>query len=397
MDLVQELDVFLDEALESELDMVGLLPKALFPKLKALSITVEDCGPLCQHHLVKLLHGLVTPSLRNLHIDSSLDYLMGGPPPEILCHVKSNTGSLETLSLVVDRILPPQDQAAILEIIRSNPNLCELTIADTSPNIQAAFEAASRLPKLEYLSFCRYYDREGDPRIQPIPGGFPSLRNFRSYAATTSFPHILRSLPASSLEELNLWSNYESVNPEVNLHLLSNFIHIKTLDLHIESTVAHTWEGILQHILVCSKLESLSLATRNPSQGLCDSMMLVMAQAWPRLRHLDLIRIGDSPTVTLQGLAPLAQFCPGLECLNIAVDARGLPEQIDMPHIGLAVTELELARWSPLDERRDRVVDFVCRMWPNQSYENRPPGDWDSIWSAVNTRLHREAKSGKET
>lgn len=395
--------------LDFALDDVSLLPEGLLPNLRTLNIET-DHDPESHGRLIKVLDGLLTPSVRRFSLRFSRrgrreDYDASTCVP-LLEVIKNRTSGLVTLCFKQHRDVPSQGHISFAQVLKANPSIHSLTFTQTSADLQAIINEAANLPNLTCLSFCDgsssdYAYRDADPTIGPLPHGFPALHAFKAHVGTQSFPHILDSLPISFMKNLYLRSTDHDAPPS-SLHALSQFTNLTTLSLHLQSE-AHVWEHVLRHVLPCMRLESLAVTVPYAARDLTNEMVECMASAWPSLQSLVVLPDGGRagrPTVSLGGLACLAVLCPELQTLRMEANVSHLPEEVDsLAAVGLAVTTLDLAT-SPrsIGPADPRLIDFICRMWPNQRSEDREmetefsnPEHW--IWSAVDARLKEESRA----
>lgn len=386
---IKDLSLVVSHNLTDGMELPKDLPVPLLPSLHSLRIRVVT-GSL-QNILRMLLH----PSLRKLQIDflSSPDITtVFRGVPEIM---REATGGLENLSIVTASSLSHAAHSELSTVVRSNPHLRQLAVADIGDEYHATVEAAGELSELEEASFLSEILRREGPVFKPSRG-FHSLVNFKTDIATESIPDLLQCLESDRLEELTLYSYARTPNPAVHMQGLQRYSSLKLIDLWLDST-GPVWQGAILPLLSCSRMESVEISINDMASQIDDSMTKTMARAWPDLHNLALshtvIREGATPAATLQGLVWFAVHCPALRCLSIAVDASSLQEgeNFEFAAIGFALEELDLSG-SHADGCEERIAGFIFRMWPNQTVETQEyhPGEehrWRRIREIVKTRL----------
>ncbi|KAJ6531421.1 hypothetical protein DFH09DRAFT_933844, partial [Mycena vulgaris] len=128
-------------------------------------------------------------------------------------------------------------------------------------------------------------------------------------------------------------------------------------------------------VLFCfSNLTDLSLFL--PFVFSLDELALsAMARAWPRIKILSLIdnsytedlsTLDDLPRVTLQGLRALAEHCPDLKYLGLALDASVVPKF--GKEVGKRIRQMKLhgmnVAYSPISAPVS-VARFISGIFPN--------------------------------
>ncbi|KAF8869319.1 hypothetical protein BD779DRAFT_1682338 [Infundibulicybe gibba] len=200
---------------------------------------------------------------------------------------------------------------------------------------EESLRVVAGLPHLLKLSLTEVDSEFGDT-FSPIPGQpvFPVLRELHITADTSTLCiNLLRAAIHCPLEEFTLlcgefaldWYNtFSALAGLYNKATLKN-IHVEDFDSFQESGAPRTTDQ-LQPLLSLTNLTHIYLRTRYG----CDidnAFLREMATAWPRLQDLDIKAFEifqpteQQPRLTLQGLAPLAELCPGLENLAIDIDA----------------------------------------------------------------------------
>lgn len=368
--------------IKEDATMISALASLLhlpFPNLRSLSLHVGATVPSV----------LFQPPLHKIQIWFSSSNTQSFLDATLL--IKTATGNLESLTLSIGTALPPDAYEEVSRAIDANPSLRELTIADNGDTYQMAFEAASRLQHLTKLSFFSDYIRDGDPVLQPA-FGFPTLTKFKADIAANSVATFLRSLSTPLLQELDLCSNSSTADNGVDLSDVSRFSELRVFDYYVDSP-NQVWQGMLLPLLSCSKLEVLTLYEPTVAEKVDDDMIQRMGQAWPSLHSLILACTGrrseERPTATLRGVACLAELCPGLAKLTIAVDASVRPERQYI--VGSAVEILDISG-SYADEKEDLIADLFCQMWPklrggSRTLSGNPDKAWDGIRQAITNRL----------
>lgn len=111
-------------------------------------------------------------------------------------------------------------------------------------------------------------------------------------------------------------------------------------------------------------LEEFSFDVSSTNQcNPADGDMQLLACAWPRLRDLSL-DLGEEQTLSPTCLIPLAQYCPSLQSLNIAIEGD-VPDFEDTPLLSHGLKNLALI--NPEDEVQLDVIEFaeyLFRLFP---------------------------------
>ncbi|KAF8887137.1 hypothetical protein BD779DRAFT_530312 [Infundibulicybe gibba] len=209
----------------------------------------------------------------------------------------------------------------------------------TVPHLpEESFRAIAGLPHLLELTLTKANSKFGDT-FSSMSGqpAFPALRRLSIMADTpTLCVNLLRATTNCPLEEFTFWLYEESTSDWRNLFsALAESCNKATLkEIHVEDLAISHGSGApstlatdqLRPLLSFTDLTRVHLSTRH--EFTIDSALLrEMAAAWPHLQHLDIGAIEiyqpseQRPPFTLQGLAPLAEFCPDLEDLTVCVDA----------------------------------------------------------------------------
>ncbi|KAJ7031026.1 hypothetical protein C8F04DRAFT_1364954 [Mycena alexandri] len=155
----------------------------------------------------------------------------------------------------------------------------------------------------------------------------------------------------------------------------------------------------IQPLLSCAHLTEVTVLAGHGIH-LDDAFLQLMALAWPQLQKLDLSPRCQSahyvPQVTLAGLIPLAQHCPGLVSLALVMNATVAdPHSKEKPGGGItngALTDLEVVE-SPLSSP-GAVASFLSAIFPNlqrvtardEMTRNMLMPDWEDnmfAWAAV--------------
>ncbi|KAF8887126.1 hypothetical protein BD779DRAFT_1672888 [Infundibulicybe gibba] len=212
----------------------------------------------------------------------------------------------------------------------------------TVPHLpEESLRVVAGLPHLLDLVLSRANSNFGDT-FSPIFGQpvFPVLRKLFVRADTpTLCVNLLRAATNCPLEEFIFhlaeaftpldWHDLFSALAESCDKATLTRIHagdIETLGEQLEAPPAETTDQ-LRPLLLFTNLTYVNLGTCY-GFGIGDTFIREMAIAWPHLQYLDIGTIGMSqelteqqPQLTLQGLAPLVEFCPDLVDLTIDVNA----------------------------------------------------------------------------
>lgn len=366
-----------------------LLPEPSFPSLQSLQIRILNDDPTL---LRKLLMTFLHSPLQRINVDFGSASANSDSFIIVPSRISQVTGGLVHLCLTSSSTMTPQTYGEVAQAITANPRLRDLVVTDTGSTYQVAFEAASHLPHLKSVSFISDFVRNDGPAVQTVCG-FPSLVAFKADIDVRSIPNLVRSFAPDTFQELTLYAHYPSnLSTAVDLNEISRLSHLKRFDFQLHHT-QNGWTQVVRPLLACPRIEFMSLFQAKLSSELDDGTIRAMGRAWPSLTVLRLVDSGSEfgPTATLTGRTCLAELCPSLKELKIAVDASGLPRDVEFGAIGKAVEKLDLSG-SFTDDREEEIASFIVQMWPNhQNKSQRGYGShsrardrWSRIWEIAN-------------
>lgn len=370
----------------------------IFPNLRNLAIIAEQY--MIQDSQV--VESILGPGIGTL----TLEY--PGAGPEMTVAVSSTTRALKQAKLPITKlticpavVLTQETCDALAHSIASFPSLQSLGMLSLYDALTVQlFAEASRLPQLGELIIRIPSSWIGV--FEGVTGGFSALRRLEA-----SSPHVLVGPLLSSNQPTLLVGVIISIwgSPAV-----SSFVSLATFVKLRDFKLAWSWGGIpwgdIVPLLRCPLLEELRMEGPEATSIFDDTRLLMAAQAWPRLRVLQveedreletLPEDLEFPSVTLQGLGCLATHCPLLEFLTISVDACA-PAVIPTVQ-STSVKHLAFHR-SPIDGPVNDVAWFISRMWPNiilknvsrdpcysdRAVEKKWPGStsrWRQVWEKV--------------
>ncbi|KAJ3487354.1 hypothetical protein NLI96_g3590 [Meripilus lineatus] len=249
-------------------------------------------------------------------------------------------------------------------------------------------------------------DVGGERNLKPLllKNRFPSLRSLTLHTPkeqSGSFERFTAEfLPVERrpflLQQLNLTHNgpFEGMDATRLIHQMLDLCDRKVLEsfsLHVGS-IPHSNPGppdivleTLAPLLALSSLRKLELSPVRATD-LDNDALEEMAHAWPKLEDLDLSATEedwvDVPRITLEGLIPLAQFCPNLESISIVfchwlIVSEEVQSQLDQMTFCNSVKWIFCNR-GPTGDRKDAegVATFIRTLFPKlQGVEWS--GDWD--------------------
>ncbi|KAF8887130.1 hypothetical protein BD779DRAFT_530230 [Infundibulicybe gibba] len=324
----------------------------LGPRIRRISLGLEASDP-DQTSLLPLL-GKKYPALVQFILQANYN-------PDIGCQI--------------NRALSGWDQLQTLTV----PHLSE-----------ESFRIVAGLPHLLSLVLNRANSRFGDT-FSPISGQpvFPVLRKLSVRANTLALcANLLRAATNCPLEDFTFYPTEASAPLDWHdlFSALAESCNKATLtsiragdtgipDEQVEALLAGTTDQ-LRPLLLFTNLTHVNLGTCY-GFNVDDAFIREMATAWPHLRCLDIGTtemcrpIEQQPQLTLQGLAPLARFCPDLEDLSVYIDATHLCSN----HIDLGsspsdsqVKSLEVYR-SPISQSSvPWAASFLSAIFPRLRY-----------------------------
>ncbi|EJU03428.1 hypothetical protein DACRYDRAFT_14568 [Dacryopinax primogenitus] len=160
-----------------------------------------------------------------------------------------------------------------------------------------------------------------------------------------------------------------------------------------------------------SKLQTFKLSLNlgptadNRSLDITDEDMVLLAAAWPELRHLGVTWVQGSHEgsgilnpnrLTFGGtLAPLAQGCPKLETIHISFLNAMPPIPIPYPRPCANLKEIRVDKgrlWDVLEKGR-----FLLAVWPNADFGWEPDEGDLEVWKPLGKMLERLRNGGRLT
>ena len=311
-----------------------LITKPLFPNLRDLE---SDWGPETRHlsHIPfpsltqvfirpdeldgfkDMLESFAkfSPNLKRLHIEATYITFQIGLDIDALVHL-SHMPALSNLAFTLDPTLPALDSPLLFS------NLHHLALRSQGLHLISKFLSHSQLPAI--ISF------------KVSIGSCPSRQELSSFLSG-----ILMSGAGQTIEELALdgSSGEDGEDDEDD----RDFLRSETLMLGMED---------LEPCLAFSNLNVFQLEI-GWKVDLKDSGLLALASSWPGLKVFEINKYHfgwhTQDGITPDGLLQLAQRCPSLSSISVALDTRGY---IALPTSGL----LQLTN---LTSERPILIDVI--------------------------------------
>ncbi|KAH9919415.1 uncharacterized protein B0H18DRAFT_636709 [Fomitopsis serialis] len=301
-----------------------------------------------EHH--ESVHMLFGPQLSTLHMGVwSSDFAASQAVPQVLVHLPFRSPDIHELTIHMYANGGPDDQRLPSKVFASLIRLKSLTLLSTLPLEPDVFTALSALP---HLTEAKITIHSGDEDACGLLGAdhaaapsfiFRALESLTlTFSLMSDINTILSACSLPQLRRLSLTSLYGSDSSMFDRtlqlirdhcsHAMLEVIELRTtIDLFPSMEFEEVPEpdtitaASLGHLFAFHRIRELELLTEMYI-ALDDDDLKEMAMSWPRLKSLQLQSVAEEEpgmSVTLEGLAHLARYCPAMNWLAIDVDTTG--------------------------------------------------------------------------
>lgn len=361
--------------------------RQIFPNIRHLSIVLQENQP----RYIKIVNSLMSPRINSIGIRYfSTATMLDSAVSSIIYILQEAKFPLVKLTIDAGNSGNGVSQAtwkAQSRFLASLTSLRRLVLRGLSKETFPLFVVASQLPELVDLKIeTPHAWIELLERADVVhETGFTVLKRLivDNSQAQSSRAVLLAFLPcfaSTTFEELQV--SFPPIFDQTNrgdLIPLQQFGALTTFEANWRNQGDLRREDV-GHLFESHLLTHVSLVGEGAATLFDNKMIHWAAEAWPHLQALAIVEwdgeLAEStpynlslPTVTLQGLAPLAVYCPSLQSISIHIDARNTPSStVSTP--GLSVQKL-VFRDSHIGERIDEVAAFITCMWPNVELDSK--------------------------
>jgi hypothetical protein len=402
------------EALQA-LSMATLHMRPLLPNLEDLSWYYGHITKEVEWSMFQCIYLFFAPKLTTLSIvfQNTFD---SACPPSILSGLINSCPALKELTFLFrSSNSDGENLRGISSVICQWNCLQSLTVIDLT---QEALEHLATIPSLRTLSFnslkdvTRSYDQHLPIVTRHPTSGYPALQSLSISCrmdAAIAFAQLLSFSPVEDLEiqvvDLCYPRHWRELFSTISRHIYHP--SLKELTLQESGNALDPPEALISDI----GLEALTVFTNlevvdvQPTFGiqLTSDTVNRLADAWPKMRHLELGNTypsSRSPVIKMEGLIPFAQRCPKLEYLGIVFDAQNTQLRSTPGLFNNSLTTLSVAD-SPINDPAI-VAAFLSDIFPriesitfDNDWRDYPDGDPEDATETA--RMWEEADRLLET
>ncbi|KAF8625991.1 hypothetical protein AX17_006715 [Amanita inopinata Kibby_2008] len=236
---------------------------------------------------------------------------------------------------------------------------------------------AASLPALIELDLLDITDRGTDLGTIATVKGFPMLERLNADCCSINFcTQLINCMRDTPLRSLDLC--FEETPPVEAFHTLflamqngiahHSLEHFSCLDSEPSGTLYAITLGEISPLLTFTHLLTVGITTPHRFT-LDDEDVYRITLKWSRLRELRLnvcIPLMKQSRVTVEGLIAVAEHCPNLTYLSLAIDARKVHEYHEKPGRGVSNQKLEylVVYASPIEDPVP-VASLLSDIFPN--------------------------------
>ncbi|EMD35855.1 hypothetical protein CERSUDRAFT_124465 [Gelatoporia subvermispora B] len=343
----------------------------LLPSLRELFLNLNDVHSEEQQIPFTVLFG---PQLKKLSVAASPF------PGRLLASIPRLSPNLDDLT-IAHQIRDSLQIAELAQIFSSDFALrrCDIRMPRAVAQIRDVLQWLASSPTLSTLRFSLRLpsvtgsEADSNRITQELSSArFKVIENLSIIAdSATAVSSILPLFSSSPIQSLDIQLEIAPPHPDVlelvqTLTCVCDPISLKRL--HLNSV--GTWD--VRPLLSFHNLEDMSLVSFPPDTD--DTELKGYVTAWPRLRRLDVrspkrYRNGGVLKLTLQALIYLADACPKLQRLRIALDAREIPviapPQPELPSRFQSLDEFQLRCFAVANPHE--VAKFVHELIPERT------------------------------